>query len=232
MGVDLLREMPRPGSFVTFAAVGYYRHMLNEIERARVEDEVRALCEKGDMNAAATMALRAYGGEIFAFLVAVLRDEAAASDAFSTFSEALWRSLPTFEWHASLRTWAYAVARNASRNARRDAARREKRGPKASESALEDLAQAVRTETLGFLRTEKRSKLEALRDALEPEDRALLVLRVDRGLSWNELARVLAEGEAPRDDAGTLREAARLRKRFQLLKEKLRELAKREGLTE
>jgi RNA polymerase sigma-70 factor (ECF subfamily) len=62
----------------------------------------------------------------------------------------------------------------------------------------------------------------------------LLVLRVDRNLEWNDLARVLAEGDdgtAPLADADVTREAARLRKRFQLLKEKLREMAKREGLT-
>lgn len=206
--------------------------MLTEVDRARVEDDVRALCEGGDMDGAATMALRAYGGEVFGFLVAVHRDETAASDAFSTFAEGLWRSLPAFEWEASLRTWAYAIARNASRNARREAARHDKRGAHVGDSALENVAQAVRTETLGFLRSEKRSKLEALRDALEPEDRALLVLRVDRGLTWNELARVLAEDEAPRDEAATIREAARLRKRFQLLKERLRELAKREGLSD
>ncbi len=206
--------------------------MLNEIERARVEDEVRALCEKGDTSGAATLALRAYGGEIFAFLLAVMRDETAAADAFSTFAEGLWRSLETFEWSASLRTWAYAIARNATRNAKRDAARKAKRRGDASTSVFENVAQGVRTETLGFLRTEKRSKLDALRDALTPEDRALLVLRVDRGLAWNELARVLSEGETPRDDAAIARESARLRKRYQLLKDKLRELAKREGLTE
>jgi RNA polymerase sigma-70 factor (ECF subfamily) len=201
--------------------------MLTEVDRARLEDEVRALCEKGDMDAAATMALRAYGGEIFGFLLAIQNDEALASDAFSLFSEGLWRSLPGFEWSATLRTWAYGIARNAARSARRDAARREKRGMRVGESALEHLVAAVRTETLSFLRTEKRTRLQALRDALDPEDRALLVLRVDRGLPWNDLARVLAEGSETLDEAGATREAARLRKRFQLLKEKLREAAKR-----
>lgn len=97
----------------------------------------------------------------------------------------------------------------------------------------------MRTETLAFLRTEKKSRLQALRDSLPEEDRMLLVLRVDRGLAWNELARILAEGEpgelddGPQLDALALtREAARLRKRFQLVKDRLRELARKEGLLE
>lgn len=206
--------------------------MLNEVERARLEDDVRALCEKGDMDGAATMALRAYGGEIFGFLLAIQNDESLASDAFSLFAEGLWRGLPGFAWSAMLRTWAYGIARNAARSARRDAARREKRAARVGESALEHVAAAVRTETLGFLRTEKRTRLQALRDSLDPEDRALLVLRIDRGLPWNELSRVLADGSEPLDEAGISREAARLRKRYQHLKEKLREAAKREGLRE
>jgi RNA polymerase sigma-70 factor (ECF subfamily) len=131
-----------------------------------------------------------------------------------------------------VRTWAYAIARNVSRTRRRDAARRERRGPRAGDSALEGVAQAVRTETMAFLRTEKRTRLQALRDTLPEEDRMLLVLRVDRQLAWNDLARVLHEGDgdAPLDDAAVTKEAARLRKRFQLVKDRLRELAKKEGL--
>jgi RNA polymerase sigma-70 factor (ECF subfamily) len=58
------------------------------------------------------------------------------------------------------------------------------------------------------------------------------VLRVDRQLAWTDLARVLLHG----DDTSTLtedvlrREAARLRKRFQILKEQLYEMGRREGL--
>ena len=84
--------------------------------------------------------------------------------------------------------------------------------------------QAVRTETRSFLRTNARTRLEEVRDELPEADRALLVLRVDRGLEWAELARVFLEGEGSvTDAAGLTREAARLRKRFQLVKERLRE---------
>jgi RNA polymerase sigma-70 factor (ECF subfamily) len=201
-------------------------------ERERLEAEVRALCQKGDFAEAATVALRTYGPEIFGFLVAVHRSESEASEVFSEMAEAMWRGLPGFAWESSVRTWAYAIARNVSRTRKRDAARRQRRAPRTGDSALEQVAQVVRTETMAFLRTEKRTRLQALRDSLPEEDRMLLVLRVDRQLAWNDLARVLREGEgdAPLDDAAVAREAARLRKRFQLVKDRLRELAKKEGL--
>jgi RNA polymerase sigma-70 factor (ECF subfamily) len=205
--------------------------ILNEVERARLEDDVQALCERGDLEGAATLTLRGLGGEILGFLRAVHRDETVADDVFSAFAEGLWRSLPGFAWSSTLRTWAYAIARNASRMERRGTGRRERRGVRLESSALENVAAAVRTETLTFLRTDKRSRLEALREALSPEDRELLVLRVDRGLAWNDLARVLAE-EGALDEAEVAREAARLRKRFQLLKERLRVMARGPGVGE
>jgi RNA polymerase sigma-70 factor (ECF subfamily) len=205
---------------------------MDEASRARLESDVRSLCEARDWDAASTAILRGYGPEVFGFLVAVHRNEAAANDAFSDLAEAIWRSLPSFAWQSTVRTWTYAIARNVSRTRKRDAARRDRRAPRDGESALEGVAAKVRTETAAFLRTEKKTRLQALRDALPEEDRMLLVLRIDRNLSWNDLARVLHEGDedAVLDDAAVTREAARLRKRFQLVKDRLRELAKKEGL--
>jgi RNA polymerase sigma-70 factor (ECF subfamily) len=208
-----------------------------------LETEVRGLCDKGDHAAAATAILRGYGPELLGFLSAVHHDETQAGDAFSDLSEAIWRSLPRFAWESSVRTWAYAVARNVSRTNRRNAARRNRIVERPGDSFFQQVAQSVRTETLAFLRTEKKTRLQALRDALPQEDRMLLVLRVDRGLAWNELARILVEQQSgeetgeeadatPIDDATVVREAARLRKRFQLVKDRLRELARKEGLIE
>jgi RNA polymerase sigma-70 factor (ECF subfamily) len=97
-------------------------------------------------------------------------------------------------------------------------------------SAFEKIAHAVRTETLSFLQTQKRNRLQSLREELPPDDRTLLILRVDRHLEWPELARVLAGDDVPLDEASLKREAARLRKRYQIVKDRLRDLAKREGL--
>jgi RNA polymerase sigma-70 factor (ECF subfamily) len=62
-------------------------------------------------------------------------------------------------------------------------------------------------------------------------DRMLLILRVDRELSWRDLARVVLGGSPTPVELE--REAVRLRKRFQLVKERLRaglrEQARRSG---
>ncbi len=207
---------------------------MDESARAELERRVRGACLQGDLSAAVTLALKGYGPELLGFLVAVHGNEADANDAFSELAEALWRGLPGFAWDSSLRTWLYAIARNILRTNRRNAARRERRARRVGDSALEQVAEQVRTETLGFLRTEKRTRLQALRDALPEEDRILLVLRIDRQLAWDDLARVLVD-----DDRGTsldgpalTRETARLRKRFQHVKDRLRELARKEGLVE
>ena len=66
--------------------------------------------------------------------------------------------------------------------------------------------------------------------AVDEADQLALVLRVDKGLPWNEVVHVLSEPGEELDDAAVRREAARLRKRFQLVKEKLRGWAQEEGL--
>jgi RNA polymerase sigma-70 factor, ECF subfamily len=207
---------------------------MDESARAELERQVHEACKRGDHAAGVTLAVKGYGPEFFGFLVAVHRNEADANDAFGELTEALWHGIPKFEWQSSFRTWAYAIARSIMRTNRRNAGRRERRGARVGDSALAELAEKVRTQTLTFLKTEPRTRLQALRDALPEEDRILLVLRIDRKLSWADLASVLAEteGVAVLDAAGVTRESARLRKRFQVVKDRLRDLAKQEGLIE
>ena len=98
-------------------------------------------------------------------------------------------------------------------------------------SAVSAVEEQVRTQTLTFLRTEVRDRFAEIRASLPPEDRALLLLRIDRKLAWNDLALVMQDGEAaPLTGDELKRAAARLRKRFQILKEKLVEIGRSEGL--
>jgi RNA polymerase sigma-70 factor (ECF subfamily) len=199
-----------------------------------LEAEVRQRVERGDVDGAATGAIRGYGPAIFSLLASLHRSEQEASDVFSLFTEGVWRGLGTFAWQCSLRTWLYAIARKASLRYRRDARRHGARVtalPEGSEVA--QLAEQIRSETLPYLRTKVRSRIAQLRDALPPDDQMLLVLRVERELSWNELATVLrGEDEEPLEGDALKREAARLRKRFQLVKDELRERGRAEGLLE
>jgi RNA polymerase sigma-70 factor (ECF subfamily) len=199
------------------------------------EAEIRARCRAGDLDGAASEALRLYGAEIFGFLIATHKSEADANDVFSMFSERLWKGLGGFEWSSSLRTWAYVVARNASHRFLRDRGRRNKREVALSTSAhFAEVATKLRTDTLNYLRTESKTAVQKLRDELPPDDRTLLILRVDRDLEWTEIARVFlssSEDGAPvPDESGIRRESARLRKRFQLVKDRLLKLGRERGL--
>jgi RNA polymerase sigma-70 factor (ECF subfamily) len=202
--------------------------------RDALEQEIRRHHAMGAFEAAAVAALRGYGGEILSFLAAVHRDEADASEVFSIFCEEMWRSLPRFGWQCSFRTWAYTICRHRSHRYRRDARRRAARGALLSDSAdLRAIEQRLRTETLPYLRSRVRSRIAELRDELPLEDQEILILRVDRQLAWNELALVLHEDDGePLAGEALKREAARLRKRFQAIKDKLREMARREGLVD
>jgi RNA polymerase sigma-70 factor, ECF subfamily len=201
-------------------------------EHEELEQDIRRRAEARDFAGATTAALEGYGPEIVRFLHAIHSREEAAADVFSMFAEGVWRGLPSFNWECSFRTWAYAVARRSSLHYRRDEGRRaRKQAPLEELSAVSAVVMRVRTATLSYLRTERRSRFAELRDALPPDDRALLILRVDRELSWNDLARAMHEDEAaPLSGESLKRESARLRKRFQIIKEKLLEIGRREGL--
>lgn len=198
--------------------------------KAALERDVRRLCRDGDFDGAATAAVAGYGSEIFSLLCALHRNEDDASDVFSTFSVNVWTGLKGFGWQSSLRTWAYTIARHASYRFLRGVRRARQGIPASDTSVAEQLAERVRTATPAYMRTETKDKLARIRETLPVEDQLLLMLRVDRQLEWLDLARVLSDDEL--DDAAATREAARLRKRFQVLKEKLVTLAKAAGIVE
>jgi RNA polymerase sigma-70 factor (ECF subfamily) len=185
-------------------------------------DEVDALIEAGDLDEAATAAMRLHGPRILGYLRAVLRDESDAAEAFAGFAEDLWRGLPHFRHECSFRTWAFRLAWNAALHVRDDAYRR--RGRRLETEEASRLAEEVRRSSL--VRAERaHDALDRLRAALSPEERTLLALRVDQGLSWDEIAHVLGADGPPV-------QAATLRKRFERLKERLGALARAEGLVD
>lgn len=198
-----------------------------ERERAAREQAVRERLAASGPAAAAAAAIELYGGEVLGFLHAVARDEDLAGEAFSAFSEDLLRGLPGFRWDASLRTWAYALARNALHRLRRDPRRRARNNvPLSGAVDVSAMVEQVRTATLPYLRTSVKDEVRRLREALDPDDHALLVLRIDRKMSWKDIARALP-GEAGED---VDRRAATLRKRFERAKTMLRELAAQRGI--
>lgn len=185
------------------------------------EAETARLLDAGDLQSAAAAIMRGYGPAILGYLAALARDEDRADDVFSQFSEDLWRGLPAFRRDASVRTWVYKLAWHAWLRQERDAFRRHGR-PLMSEE-VSRLAAVVRSTTALHLKSEAKDAVARLREQLTPAEQSLLVLRIDRGLPWSEVASVMSTPEVRLD-------SATVAKRFQRVKDKLRKLAEDAGL--
>jgi len=188
------------------------------------EREIRSALDVHDHERAAVLTLRAYADELLGFLIAQLRDVEQAREVFARFAEDLWQSLPTLTLRSTMRAYCYALARHAAHRFLDRDVRKQRRGVALS-AVLSELVAAPATRTAEHVRTESRSRIAALRERLAPDERELLTLRVDRGLSWSEIADALAVGEEE-----LTRAAARHRKRFQLVKDKLARWAREEGI--
>ncbi|MEM6995561.1 MAG: sigma-70 family RNA polymerase sigma factor, partial [Myxococcota bacterium] len=191
-----------------------------EPTHARLEQEIRGHAEASQWDEAATCALQGYGAEVLGFLHAVVPGAADADEAFSSLCEVVWARLPDFRFESSFRTWIYAVARNLAREQRRARQWRQRRfADLDGTSAAAKLAARVRSTTAIHLRSQTKTRLQQIRDALPADERALLVLRLDREMPWADIARVLAPGDIAEHDLP--RESARLRKHFERVKTKL-----------
>ena len=176
------------------------------------EATVRRLLAEGDARAATAETLRAYGPQMAGYLTAILRDEDDVADVFSQFAEDLFRGIAGFRWECSLRAWLHKLAWSAVSRFGRDPWR--KRGRRLETSEISELAQHV----LSSSAAERNDRMAKLRASLDAEEQTLLILRLDRDLSWREVSQVLSVGEAA------------LRKRFERLRQKLAKQAREEGL--
>lgn len=184
------------------------------------ETEIRAALAAADYEAATTLTIRVYGPELLAFLRSRLRELHYARDAFAWLAEDLWRGMPNFRGESSVRTWAYAIARNVIRRyLDRELRVRMQAVPISQVSRASALAVALPSQS-GI-----DDRVARIRAQLDDEEQMLLALRVDKAMDWKDVAQVmLYEGVLSSED-DIKREAARLRKRFQILKDKLRRLA-------
>ena len=190
-----------------------------------LDERVRALLAANDTAGAVTLTLRELGPEVFGFVATAIGDDDDADEVFAALSERLWRSLAGFEGRCSIRTWTYVLARHELGRYRRGAKRHADGRVPISE--IQSVLAIARSETRSSLATEKRQRLSILRDELPVEDRTLLILRVERKLPWDEIALAFADSPEAMTAEACKRESARLRKRFQLIKERLVARARR-----
>jgi len=196
-------------------------------EHEQLDAELRQHFERGDYERTATLFLERYGPEISSFLTGRMRSPTKSADVFSQFAEDFWKGLPGFSWRSSLRAWAYALARNAAYRYGKSAGRAAHQTFSEDSPFAEQVARH-RTNTQLYMQTEVKSRMRALREQLAEDEQTLLILRVDRGMSWQDLAVAFSDTEL--DAAELKRQATNLRQRFQKVKRQLRSLAVAEGL--
>jgi len=196
-----------------------------------LDDRVRAACEADDYSTAATLVIERYGGEIMAFLLSRMRRRSDAEEVFAVVAEKLWIGLPGFEWRCAVLSWVYRLARNAANDYATAAGNRPERNLALSQQAsLSALVDRVRSATAPYQQTAVKDRVRELRTQLSADDQMLLILRVDRGMDWRDLAVAMGDEPAPLEGSALEREAARLRKRFERVKDRLREFAIAAGL--
>jgi RNA polymerase sigma-70 factor (ECF subfamily) len=194
------------------------------------ERVIRKAFDAGDFQTAASSTLQVYSAEIFNFLAARLRSTSDAEEVISMFAEDLWKGLPSFGWRCSMRTWAYTLARHAaSRYASSPPQRGRHNLPLSYPGVISKLVESIRHTTRAYQQTDTKDRFRALRDQLDDDDRTLLMLRVDRGMSWRDLA-IALNGDPDLSDEALAREAARLRKAFERVRAEIKRLATRDGL--
>jgi len=198
-------------------------------EPTTLERRIRRHHERSELKEAATAAIEGFGPEILGFLVAVVRDKALAGEVFAQFCEELWSRLAAFHWKASFRPWLYGLAWMAWQRLRREPHFR-KTISLPEEPEITAAEERVRTVELARSESALDEGVARLRQSLDPEDQALLILRIDRRMSWEEIATVMISSEEARDVAALGRKAAFVQERFSLVTANLKQLAREKRL--
>lgn len=183
-----------------------------------------------DLEAAILAVLAAYGERTNAYIHKQISDSDTADDVFSQFCVSLVVGLPGFAFQCAVRTWVFTLTRNAVfRALDGDVRRKRLQEPLSQMSRVSALVHELST-TPSILTPPVRDALAEIRASLGDEDRLLLELYVDAELPWHEVASTML-GSAD-DPAAVKRESARLRKRFERLKARLRDDIVGRGLIE
>jgi RNA polymerase sigma-70 factor (ECF subfamily) len=142
--------------------------------------------------AAFELLVRQYQQEIYRLAYRMTRNAEDAKDLAQEAFVAAYRSLGSFRGQSRFSTWLYRIAMNLCLNHLKSAARQD---PSEVDGTLAD----QRADSLAALLSDERDRAlaEAI-EALPPQQKATLTLRVHQGLSHKEIAEVLdcSEGTA------------------------------------
>lgn len=166
-----------------------------DVHPARETDEASLIgrAREGDEHAADQL-LRRYLADVYAVTSRVLLDQDLAQDAAQETFVNAWRGLQRFRGDASFRTWLLRIALNAARSiARRQYHRREVPIEIAAdaEGVTHDVADLV-------VLNDEAARAAAMVERLPEKQRLAVSLRINQGLSYQEIGAVLdcTEGAA------------------------------------
>jgi RNA polymerase sigma-70 factor (ECF subfamily) len=202
-----------------------------------LEAAIRERCAAGDYRRAIEAALAGYGHEFLGYLVNEARGEESVDDLLGEFRKNVLTGIPQFRWESTFRTWAFRILRNTVARHRRDLALRSPPPPPApSDSSPRVMPRLEEPLSISKIpheitsipgRVQKREEERLLRemlDKLTEDERRLLFSHVERELTFEQIAE-----EMSAQGAGKVTAAA-LRKRYERIQKKLREMAEAEGL--
>ena len=146
-----------------------------ELVRAERRDEAIALL------------LPAFRRRVFGLAYSFLRDREAAEDVTQEVFIKVWRALPGFDGRASLSTWIYAIARNASLSALRALRPQSSLSDPEVMEAVESIDPASSADVLA-----ERAAILRLVDQLPTKQRQVVMLFYMEEQSHEEVAAMLA----------------------------------------
>jgi RNA polymerase sigma-70 factor, ECF subfamily len=136
---------------------------------------------------------RSSADDVFAYVLTLLRDRAAAEDVTAQAFERAYRKRRRYDGRKGTpRQWLFGIARNAAL----DELRRRQR----TAALVADPADPDVSEPFGGEEPERRATVRAALAALDPRDRELVALKFQAGMTNAEIAGVLGVSES---NAGT-----------------------------
>lgn len=163
----------------------------------RGSDEARLIeqAQKGDVGAF-TQLVSTYQGRIFGFARAFTSDPHEASDLTQEALIKIYRSLGSFRYQSSLLTWMFRIVKNVFLDHQKSRRQRERRRETpleaTSEGELFDPQSGERSPEARLLRDEERQALWATLAELPENFRTVLVLCDMQGLTYEEIAAIVA----------------------------------------
>lgn len=147
-------------------------------------------------DAAFSVLVRNHQGQVYRLLVRLLGDQAEAEEVAQEVFVAVFKAIPRFRGDSRLSTWIYRIATNHGKNRIKYLARRARdaRRPlddntQASDSIVATGSRPDRPDQM-VEGLQAQGHMRAALDALDAEQRTLVVLRDIEHLSYDELQRI------------------------------------------